>query len=228
MRINKYLAEQKMATRRGADELIKQGLVKLNGRLAQLGDEVNEGDEVVLHKKVMEKTYTYLAYHKPIGIATHSSDDSEVDIRKSLALPRDMFPIGRLDKNSSGLIILTNDGRITDALLNPDKNHEKEYVVTINKTVDPEAIKKLSSGIRIENYKTKPAVATKTGDKEITIILTEGKKHQVRRMVVACGYEVIRLVRTRIMNIELGDLETGRYRKLEGDELSVFLKQLSL
>ena len=228
MRINKYLAEQKLATRRGADELIKQGLVKLNGRLAQLGDEVNEGDEVVLHKKVTEKTYTYLAYHKPIGIATNSSDEKEVDIRKSLALPRDMFPIGRLDKNSSGLIILTNDGRITDALLNPDKNHEKEYVVTINKTVDPEAIKKLSSGIRIENYKTKKARATKTGDKEITIILTEGKKHQVRRMVVACGYEVIRLVRTRIMNIELGDLEAGRYRKLEGEELSTFLKDLGL
>lgn len=228
MRINKYLAEQKLATRRGADELIKQGLVKLNGRLAQLGDEVNEGDEVVLHKKVIEKTYTYLAYHKPIGIATNSSDEKEVDIRKSLALPRDMFPIGRLDKNSSGLIILTNDGRITDALLNPDKNHEKEYVVTINKTVDPEAIKKLSSGIRIENYKTKKARATKTGDKEITIILTEGKKHQVRRMVVACGYEVIRLVRTRIMNIELGDLEAGRYRKLEGEELSTFLKKLGL
>lgn len=228
MRINKYLAEQKMATRRGADELIKQGLVKLNGRLAQLGDEVNEGDKVVLHKKVTEKTYTYLAYYKPIGIATNSSDEKEVDIRKSLALPRDIFPIGRLDKNSSGLIILTNDGRITDALLNPDKNHEKEYVVTINKTVDPEAIKKLSGGIRIENYKTKKAVATKTGDKEITIILTEGKKHQVRRMVVACGYEVIRLIRTRIMNIELGDLEVGRYRKLEGDELKTFLETLGL
>lgn len=226
MRINKYLADRHIATRRGADTLIKKGLVMINGKPATVGTEVRETDVVTVDPSVQAKTYTYLAYHKPIGIATHSSVPNEPDIRKTLKLAKSIFPIGRLDKNSSGLIILTDDGRITDALLNPDKNHEKEYVVTVNKTVTPEMIKKLESGIRIEGYKTKKAKAKQTGDKEVTIIITEGKKHQVRRMVVACGYEVVRLVRTRIMNIELDNLQTGTYRKIEGEELKLFLNHL--
>jgi 23S rRNA pseudouridine2604 synthase len=229
MRINRYLAQQqKVTTRTAADELVDKGLILINGVKARLGDKVEKTDVVTVSPKARLKKYTYLAYHKPVGIATHSSTDKEKDIAATLKLDKDIFPIGRLDKDSSGLIILTSDGRVTDALLNPDKNHEKEYIVTVNKTVTEEMVRKMAGGIRIEGYLTKKALVRKTGDKEITIIITEGKKHQIRRMVVACGYEVIRLVRIRIMNIELTGLEKGAYRPIEGEELKTFLQQLSL
>lgn len=229
MRINKYLAQQeKVTTRTAADELIDKGLIFINGIKARLGDKVEKTDVITISPKAKLKKYTYLAYHKPIGIATHSSNDKEKDIADTLKLDQDIFPVGRLDKDSSGLIILTNDGRITDALLNPNKNHEKEYVVTVNKTVTEEMVRKMAGGIRIEGYMTKKALVRKTGDKEITIILTEGKKHQIRRMVVACGYEVVRLIRTRIMNIELTGIEKGTYRNIETDELQTFLQKLNL
>lgn len=228
VRINKYLADQGIASRREADLLIRHGLVTINDQIAKIGSKVNLGDKVIIdHNKVI-KVKEYFAYHKPTGIATHSSEPKEKDIKKVLNLKRSFHPIGRLDKASSGLILITNDGRLTDRLLNPDQNHEKEYVVTVNKTVLPEIIKKLENGIRIENYKTKPAKAKKTGDKEITIILTEGKKHQIRRMMAACGYEVIRLVRTRIMNIKLDDIPVGSYRPLNQTERKVLLSSLSL
>jgi len=228
MRINKYLAHQKLCTRKEADKLVEKGLVFINGKIAVLGDKVVKDDKVTISPKRQIKKYIYIAYNKPEGIATLKSTPTERDIKDELKLTKDIFPIGRLDKNSSGLIILTNDGRATDALLNPIKKHDKEYAVTCNRTVPDEAIKKMSKGMKIERERTRPAVVTKTNDKEFTIILTEGKKHQVRRMAVACSLEVTKLVRTRIMNIKLGNLPKGETRTLGGDELKTFLTDLQL
>jgi 23S rRNA pseudouridine2604 synthase len=228
MRINKYLAHQKLCTRKEADQLIAKGLVSINGKIAVLGDKINKDDKVTISPKRQIKKYIYFAYNKPEGIATLKSTPDEKDIYDVLSLPKDVFPVGRLDKQSSGLLILTNDGRVTDALLNPLKKHDKEYAVTCNRTVPAEAILKMSKGMKIERERTRPAVATKTGDKEFTIVLTEGKKHQVRRMAVACGLEVPKLVRTRVMNIKLDKLDKGIARPIEGTELKTFLTELEL
>ncbi|OYV28079.1 MAG: hypothetical protein B7W98_00320, partial [Parcubacteria group bacterium 20-58-5] len=129
MRINKYLAHEGISTRRGADELIARKKVLINGRVAVIGEKVNEGDTVELRGKSSAKKFVYYAYHKPVGVITHSPQLGEKDIKQSVALPKDVFPVGRLDKDSSGLIILTNDGRVTDRLLAPGYDHDKEYRV---------------------------------------------------------------------------------------------------
>jgi 23S rRNA pseudouridine2604 synthase len=228
MRINKYLAREGVATRRGADELIARGKVLVNGKVAVLGEKVNKNDVVELRDKSSSKRFLYYAYNKPVGVITHSPQLGEKDIKKSAGLPKDVFPIGRLDKDSSGLIILTNDGRVTDRLLNPEYEHEKEYRV---RTADPlrESFKKfMESGVDIEGYLTKPCVVRKTGPKSFNITLTEGKKHQIRRMVSAMHNTVVELERTRILNIRLDNLATGTWRTIEGDELKTFLAQIGM
>ena len=139
-----------------------------------------------------------------------------------------LFPLGRLDKNSEGLIILTNDGRITDRLLNPEYGHEKEYLVKVNKSLNGDFVRRIQKGLFIEGYKTKPAILIKEGERNFRLILTEGKKHQIRRMCTALGYEVVSLKRMRIMNIKLGYLPAGKFKKLEGKELDTFLKNLGI
>ncbi|OHA58455.1 MAG: hypothetical protein A2571_01605 [Candidatus Vogelbacteria bacterium RIFOXYD1_FULL_44_32] len=228
VRLNKYLAAHFPLTRRAADDLIKSGTVKINGRLAVLGDLVQASDKVETKSSASRPVYRYFAYHKPVGIATHSSSPTEKAIVNVLRLPVKAFPIGRLDKDSRGLILLTNDGRLAGALLSPDHEHTKEYVVTADKTVTAEQAKILANGIKIENYRTKKAQVTKTGDKEFTMILTEGKKHQVRRMCAALGLETRDLIRVRIENIKLGNLKVGEWRELAGPELAEFLITLKL
>jgi 23S rRNA pseudouridine2604 synthase len=228
MRINKYLAKQGVATRRGADELVARGKVLINGRVAVLGDKVNKSDKVELRDKSSPKKFLYYAYNKPVGVITHSPQLGEKDIKKSVTLPKDIFPIGRLDKDSSGLIILTNDGRVTDRLLNPEYEHDKEYRV---RTSDPlrESFKKtMESGVNIEGYLTAPCTVRKTGPKSFTITLTEGKKHQIRRMVSAMHNTVVELERTRILNIRLDNLGTGTWRAIDGEELKTFLTQIGM
>ena len=223
IRINKYLADHNYCTRREADTYIEQGLVLLNGRKAVLGDKVNEGDKVeVLFKP---RTYRYYAYNKPRGIITHSPQEGEQDILQSIPL-KGVFPIGRLDKDSHGLIILTDDGRITDPLLHPDYEHEKEYRVTTNEKLVSGFQKKMEKGVDIEGYVTKPAQIKILGDKAFSIVLTEGKKHQIRRMCDAFSIAIESLKRTRVMNIELGTLKPGQFRKIEGEELKKLLKSL--
>ncbi len=226
MRINKYLALNKISTRRGADELIKNKKVFINGKLAVLGSKVNEKDKVeVKQKKGEEKVYEYLAYYKPIGIETSSPKEG-------------VFPIGRLDKASCGLLILTNDGRITDALLNPDRFHEKEYIVKTKEKLRGSFKDKMEAGVNIEGqpapnqkggqagYKTKPCKVQIINENTFKIILTEGKKHQIRRMCVALFQEVSDLKRTRIMNIKLGKMKPKEVRKIEGQELEEFLAKV--
>lgn len=223
MRINKYLAYKNLCTRREADALITAGKVKINGRNAVLGDKVQEKDDV----KVLFRTkkYRYFAYNKPRGIITHSPAEGETDIQQTTPLVG-VFPIGRLDKDSSGLMILTDDGRITDKLLNPDYDHEKEYVVKTREML-PENIKvRMEAGVDIEGYMTKPATIRVLGSKKFAITLTEGKKHQIRRMCAAVDLTVDTLERIRIMNIKVEKLVLGGHREIKGNELAVFLKSL--
>ena len=231
MRINKYLAYQGIASRREADVLVGAGKVLINGVKARNGDQVTETDKVELLGAT--KTKSYLAYYKGRGIITHSPSEKEVDIAQRLLKDygiSNVAPIGRLDKDSEGLMILSNDGRITGPLLDPDSDHEKEYEVMVDKAISGMFIKAMTAGVDIEGYRTKPAKVTahKTNDKKFTIILTEGKKHQIRRMCAALGYQIQALKRVRIMSIKLDKLKPNHYRKIAGPELKDFLKELGL
>src|SRR3989344_9218593 len=190
IRINKYLANQKISTRRGADELIKEKKVFINGKLAVLGSKVGKTDRVEVRGAKI-KDYVYYAYNKPIGIETASPKEG-------------LFPLGRLDKNSHGLLILTNDGRITDQLLNPKYVHEKEYLVHTKEKLRSSFKQKMEAGVNIEGYMTKKCQVKILNENAFRIILTEGKKHQIRRMCSALFQEVTDLKRERIMNIKLG------------------------
>lgn len=227
MRINKYLALNKHSTRRGADELISKKQVFINNRLAVLGDKVKEADKVEVRFRGKSKPYIYIAYNKPKGIVTHSAQEGESEIKQEVSI-KDIFPVGRLDKDSHGLIILTNDGRITERLLGPTYSHEKEYLVKTKEKLRKNFKEKMEAGVKIEREKTAKCKVQIINDHLFKIILTEGKKHQIRRMCVALFQEVADLKRIRIMNIELGNLTSGEHRKIEGSELQMFLKQLDL
>ncbi len=232
VRLNKYLAERKLASRREADVLIAEGKVLVNGKKAVIGQKVGD-DDIVRLAPDATKAKTYLAYYKGAGIITHSpdKDKKEVDIAARLRRDykiKDVYPVGRLDKASEGLIILTNDGLITGALLDPDNEHEKEYEVTVDKPITTRFLKKLAEGVNIEGYDTKPAMTAKKNERTFRIVLTEGKKHQIRRMCVALGWQVQQLKRVRILNINLDKLKPNQYRKITGSELEKFLKELGL
>jgi pseudouridine synthase len=230
MRINQYLALNKYSTRRGGDELVEKNKVFINGKVARLGDKVNATD-VVEVKNHKPKTYVYFAYSKPKGVVTHSAQEGEDDIETRIAKDSGLsgiFPIGRLDKDSHGLIILTNDGRVTDRLLNPDHEHDKEYMVKTREKLRDSFKKNMEAGVDIEGYFTRPCVVKILGEHAFSITLTEGKKHQVRRMVVAMHNDVVDLNRTRVLSIDLGNLKPGQHRKIEGAELEGFLKKLGL
>ncbi len=227
MRINRYLAKQGFCTRREADALIEKKIVFINGALARLGEKVNKDDEVEVRQKGPVKTYQYFAYHKPRGVITHSPQKGEKDIRTVSKLT-DVFPVGRLDKDSHGLIILSNDGRITDRLLNENYEHEKEYIVRTREKLRNNFKKKMEAGVDIEGYTTKKCSVRIIDEHTFSITLTEGKKHQIRRMVAAIFNETQDLKRVRIMNIELGKLPENGSRKIEGEELKTFLKQLGM
>ncbi len=231
VRLNKYLANQHVASRREADVLIATKKVTVNGKVAKIGDRVLDGDVVELIGDTKDKRY--LAYYKGRSIITHSPAAGEIDIatriKKDYGIS-DLAPVGRLDKDSEGLILLTNDGRITGPLLDPEANHEKEYSVTVDKNVTPAFAKLMELGVTIEGYQTKPAkvITTPKNQKRFNLIITEGKKHQIRRMCAALGYQVQSLKRVRIMNIELGALKPNQYRKISGDELKTFLESLGV
>jgi 23S rRNA pseudouridine2604 synthase len=225
VRINKYLAVEQYCTRRGADELVAAGRVLINGIPAVLGAVVQQGDTVEVRFRPPKRRY--FAYHKPRGVITHSPQEDEEDIAALVQMPG-LFPIGRLDKDSYGLIILTDDGRITDALLNPDRVHEKEYEVSTRDALPASFKRDMERGVDIGDYKTKPCTVEIIGKRKFSITLTEGKKHQIRRMCGAFGMSAIELKRVRIMNIELGSLKPGELRPLKGTELAVFLQTLGI
>jgi 23S rRNA pseudouridine2604 synthase len=218
MRINQYLAWQKHSTRRGGDDLVQKKQVTINGRFAELGDKVNENDVVEVLRNKKPKSYLYFAYNKPAGETTDTP----------IFLNKEIFPLGRLDKDSHGLMLLTNDGRVTDRLLNPEYAHEKEYLVTVKEKLRPNFKQKMETGVNIEGYVTKKCKVEILNNFTFKIALTEGKKHQIRRMCVALHNEVRDLKRTRILNIDLGDLAPGNHRPIGGKELEIFLKSLGL
>ncbi|HEV7449274.1 MAG TPA: pseudouridine synthase [Candidatus Paceibacterota bacterium] len=225
MRINKYLAQEGLCTRREADRYIEEGLVYINGKRAELGSQVAEGDRV--ETQFGQKDYRYYAYHKAKGIVTHSPEAGQKGIAEVSGLPG-LYPMGRLDKQSRGLIILTNDGRITEKLLGPEAGREKEYVVVTKEHLPPSFKTRMEQGVNIGGYNTKPAKVKILGDHQFSIILTEGKKHQIRRMCEAWGYTVGDLKRIRVMNIKLGPLQSGQFRQIKGLELKEFLKELGM
>lgn len=231
MRINKYIASQGIASRREADDLIVAKQVTINGALAEMGQQVQENDKVEVTGKTKSKTY--YAYYKGRGVITHSPGAGEVDIAMRLSKDyglTDVAPVGRLDKDSEGLIILTNDGRVTSPLLDPESAQEKEYDVLVDKPINGMFLRAMEAGVDIEGYRTKPAKVTKSNknDKRFTIVITEGKKHQIRRMCAALGYQIQTLKRTRIINITVDKLKPNQYRKIAGSELQVFLNTLGV
>ena len=224
IRINRYLFLKKYCSRREADRLIEKKEIKINGKIAVLGQKIEKDDKVEI--KTAKKKKVYLAFNKPKGIVTHNPVKGQKGIDDILNYKTKIFPLGRLDKDSHGLIILTNDGRITNALLNPNKKHDKEYLVIVDKRIDLNFIKQIEKGVDIGNYHTKPAKIKKVAPRKFYITLTEGKKHQIRRMCSALKYEVKDLKRTRIMNIQLKNLKHGKFREIKNDELKEFLSNL--
>ncbi len=229
IRINRYLALQGVATRRAADVLIQQGQVFLNGKRAKLGDQVQAGDEVKLKKELRTKRpeYLYVAYYKPRGVVSHSPGAGERDIAAGNPFPG-TFPLGRLDKESEGLIILTNDGRVTDRLLHPRYAHEKEYRVKVREYVSRTVIDILTRPIESEGETLTAKTVEPVGPHEIRFVLTQGKRHQLRRMCAAANLTVERLLRTRIMGVRLGRVRPGQGRVLSGEAKRAFLADLGL
>lgn len=223
IRINRFLYLNNLCSRRQADKYIEKGWIKINGEIAVLGQKVNKGDKVEVAEEIEERkeSFRYVAFYKPKGIAT---EDAELEYKNLKGL----HYIGRLDKASEGLLFMTNDTRIVDKMLNPKYEHEKEYRVRVDKELKPSFKNKMEKGVNIEGYITKPCTVEITGPKSFKIILTEGKKHQIRRMTMNLGYQVQNLKRTRIMNITLGGLTKGESKELAPKVKFDLLKEINL
>ncbi len=227
IRINKYLAEKGICSRREADKLIEEGKVSVNGARAALGQIIEESDDIRLESGLKE--LFYIAYNKPAGIVTNCPQNGEKGIKDILSLKSDYFPVGRLDKESRGLILLSNDGRITDRLLNPRNYHEKEYEVEVNRKLQDNDLRQLRQGITLDGgFVTKPCEIKVLDDYSFSIVLTEGKNRQIRRMCLALGYDVVDLNRVRIMNIRIEGIREGHYKTLSGEVLEELLSELDL
>ena len=227
VRINKRMADLGLASRREADEMIATGTVFVNGKKAESGMQINPLTDKI-EVRADKKSFAYYAYNKPVGIVTTGAQGEEKDILSYTKFPQKVFTLGRLDKDSRGLILLTNDRRVTHRLLDPQFEHEKEYRVTIEKNVNRVFLKKMEEGIKIDGHQTKPTKIIQEGNSTFRIILTEGKNRQIRKMVEASGDKVIDLIRLRVENIPLGNLKVGTFRTLTKDEISVLLKKLDL
>ena len=228
-RINKYLSEVGYCSRRAADKLIEQGRVTINGEVPLMGTKIVEGDKVCVDGKAVIKVKeaaVYIALNKPTGIVCTTDTRVEKDnIIDYLNYPKRVFPIGRLDKASEGLILLTNDGDIVNKILRARNNHEKEYIVYVNKKINADFVRKMSQGIPILDTVTRPCKIKKIGENCFKIILTQGLNRQIRRMCEYLGFKVTKLKRIRIMNIKL-DMKVGEYRYLSTAELEELHKLL--
>lgn len=229
-RLNKYLSEIGYCSRRAADKLIEQGRVKVNGLKTEMGVKVTDNDEILVDNKPVQDSKiqnVYLAFNKPVGIVCTTDTGVEKDnIIDFINYPSRIFPIGRLDKPSQGLILLTNDGDIVNKILRARNNHEKEYIVTVNRSIGAEFIEKMSNGIPILDTVTRNCVVEQIGNKTFKIILTQGLNRQIRRMCEYLGYAVTTLKRVRIMNIEL-DMPVGEYRELRKEEFDELNRLIS-
>ena len=228
-RINKFFTQQGICSRREADRLIEEGRVTINGRVAVLGDKVVPTDIIARDGVVVSwgNAPVYLKFHKPIGITTTSEPHVPGNIIAYINYPERIFPIGRLDKDSSGLILLTNDGEIVNQILRAEHGHEKEYLVQLDRPFDRAFLDHVARGVVILGKRTRPCIVTRRGPREFRIILTEGRNRQIRRMCQALGYRVVALHRTRILNITIRGLLIGQWKHLSDHERTQLLAALS-
>jgi len=220
-RINKYLAESGACSRRGADKFIEEGRVTINGAPATLGSVVDDSDVVELDGKALlpKEKAIYLAFYKPLGVTCTTDRRDPSNIIDYINYPERIFPVGRLDKNSSGLILLTNNGDIVNTLLRAENNHEKEYIVSVDKPLADDFKPKMEGGLPILGQTTLPCEVNILGSRRFSIVLHQGLNRQIRRMCEYLGYRVVKLRRIRFMNIELGNMKPGDIRKLTDREI---------
>jgi len=228
IRLNKYIASSGLCSRREADTLIESGKVTINGETAVQGSKVMDGDIVLVNgrKVTPDDDMVYIAFNKPLGVTCTTDKRDPSNIIDYIGFDERIFPVGRLDKNSSGLILLTNDGSIVNKLLRAENGHEKEYLVTVNRPYDKNFLRSMESGVPVLGQLTLPCKLKPAGDKSFKIILHQGLNRQIRRMCEYLGYKVTRLKRIRFMNIDLGDLETGKWRYLTSSEKKELLKNI--
>ncbi|WP_446936946.1 23S rRNA pseudouridine(2604) synthase RluF [Lysinibacillus fusiformis] len=229
MRINKYLSETGIISRRGADKWIAEGKVTINGEPATVGSQVENGDIVCVDGKEVKKVQklVYIALNKPVGITSTTERHIKGNVVDFVNHPLRIFHIGRLDKESEGLLLLTNDGDIVNKILRAENHHEKEYIVQVDKPITEQFINKMGAGVDILDTTTLPCYVEKISDKVFKIILEQGLNRQIRRMCSALGYSVKRLQRIRIMNIKLGNLKVGQWRDLTDKEQAELFKLLN-
>jgi 23S rRNA pseudouridine2604 synthase len=229
MRLNKHISESGICSRREADAWISGGRVTVNGAPGELGTQVKPGDDVRVDGRPLpgRRKAVYIALHKPPGVTCTTERDVPGNIVDFVGHEQRIFPIGRLDKDSEGLILLTNDGDIVNEVLRAEHGHEKEYRVTVDRPVTDSFLAMMASGVRIGGEKTLPAKVTRTGKDEFRIVLTQGLNRQIRRMCSALGWRVRRLVRERIMHVRLGNLPSGRWRELGEAEVQPLLAILA-
>ena len=234
VRLNKFLSEKGICSRREADRLVDEGKVMVNGVCAVMGQKVSSADEIVVDgKKVSTKQVkpVLIAVNKPAGIVcTTARFEGEKNIVDMVKYPTRIYPIGRLDKESEGLILMTNLGDLANEISKASNSHEKEYVVTVNNQVTESFLDKMRRGMHLDelNADTMPCVCTKTGNREFHIILKQGLNRQIRRMCAACGYRVETLKRIRIMNIHLGNIPQGNFRNVTDAEFDKLIKDLEM
>jgi 23S rRNA pseudouridine2604 synthase len=226
IRLNKFISDSGFCSRREADKLIEQNRVTINGKPSELGTKIMPGDEVHvdgkrIHSSAPNKTdRVYIAYHKPVGITCTTERHIEGNIIDAIGHKKRIFPIGRLDKDSEGLIFLTSDGDIVNKILRAENAHDKEYIVTVDKPLTGQFAELMAKGVPILDTVTKPCEVTIQSRFVFRIILTQGLNRQIRRMCEHCGYTVTKLKRTRIMNVQLGALKPGQWRDLTQEEMA--------
>ena len=227
MRLNKYISETGVCSRRQADQWIEQGRVTINGAAATLGAQVHEGDLVEVDGRALQPqaASVYIALNKPVGITCTTERHVEGNIIDYLGHPQRIFPIGRLDKDSEGLILLTNNGDIVNELLRVENRHQKEYIVTVDRPITEEFLQGMARGVPMLGVVTQPCRVRKIGQLSFAIILTQGLNRQIRRMCATFDYQVRRLQRVRIVNIDLRGIKVGQWRELSIDELRSLLPQ---
>jgi 23S rRNA pseudouridine2604 synthase len=228
IRINKFFTEHGICSRREADRLIESGVITINGRVAKLGDQVEPSDIIAREGRIIPwgKAALYIKYHKPVGVTTTSEPHIPRNIIAEIGYPERIFPIGRLDKDSSGLILLTNDGDIVNEILRAEFGHEREYLVQVDRSFDQSFLDQMSRGVMILGSKTKPCRMIRVGSNRFGIVLTEGRNRQIRRMCQALGYRVIKLHRTRIMHLSVEGLQVGEWKELTTQEREQLLEAI--
>ena len=226
IRINKFFTEQGICSRREADRLVESGLITINGRVAKLGDQVEPSDVIAREGQVLPwgRAPLYIKYHKPVGVTTTSESHVPRNIIAEIGHSERIFPIGRLDKDSSGLILLTNDGDIVNEILRAEFGHEREYLVRVDRPFDQAFLDHMAEGVVILGSRTKPCRMSRVGRDRFRIVLTEGRNRQIRRMCQALGYRVIMLHRTRIMHITVDGLGASEWKELTSQEREQLLK----